>query len=80
MSGMYEPDKKSRFYLYIVFFSAVSIAVAAYYNFRSLEIDNQCSNIALKTSGLTKDFKVDPYSSFDYVKAQCETAVLSAKK
>jgi hypothetical protein len=75
---MYQPDKKSKLYLYIVFFSAVFLAVGAFINFRALEVQNGCSEMALKTSGLTKDFKFDPYSSYDYTKAQCESGVLSA--
>ena len=77
---MYEPDRQSKSFIYIVFFTAVFIAIGAYYNFRSLEVQNQCSNIALKASGLTKDFRFDPYSSYDYVKAKCESEVLSAAK
>jgi len=77
---MYKPDKQSKAYIYIVFFSAAFIAIAAYYNYQSLRVQNQCTDIALKTAGLTKQFKYDPYSSFDYVKAVCESEVLSSSK
>lgn len=75
---MYKPDKQSKAFIYVVFFTAVFLAVGAYYNFRSLKIQNECSEIALRTSGLTKDFKFDPYGSYDYVKAVCESEVLAA--
>lgn len=76
---MYKPEGRSKAYIYVVFFTAVFIAVGAYYNFRSLEIQNECGQMALKTAGLTKDFRFDPYGSYDYVKAQCESDVLAAE-
>jgi hypothetical protein len=77
---IYQPESQSKAYLYIVFFTAVFLAITAYYNFRFLEIQNQCSEIALKTSNLTRSFKFDPESEYDFIKANCEYDVLSSKK
>ncbi len=77
---MYEPEKKSRFYLYVFMFTAAIVGWAMFAALRPLTIESSCSEIAEKSSGLTlnKSFQYDPYSSYDVVKANCLEEVLSS--
>ena len=76
---IYQPDRKSKGYIYIIFFSAVAFAWSVYIYSRPLVVASACSEIALNTSGLTKSFKYDPLADYDQVKANCLQDVLSSE-
>ncbi len=68
---MYEPQGTSKKYLYVFFFSAVLFIYGFLIYTRPLIIQSACSDMALKTSNLSKNFGLDPESDYDYLKAKC---------
>ena len=77
---IYQPDRKSKVYFYVFIFSATVLGFGFYIYSRPLTIDSECSEMAQKTTGLTKNFEYDPFGDYDYQKAKCLEEVLSAEK
>ena len=73
---IYETEKNSRFFLYSLVVSAFAIGVFFYVYTRPLAIEAECSEIASKTSGLTKSFGYDPLSDYDQTKTNCISKTL----
>ena len=80
--NMYEPEGKSKAYLYIFFFSAVLVLAGIVVYTRPLVVQSACSDMSLKMTGLSRnyDFNLDPNSSYDYLKAKCLSDTLSSTK
>ena len=77
---MYEPDRKSRGYLYVLLAFAGMIAYAMVVYLNPLIVQASCSETAQKSAGLVKrGFLEDPYSSYDYNTAKCLTDVFGDK-
>ncbi len=78
---MYEPRGASKKYLYIFFFSAVLFMYGFLIYSRPLIIQSACSDMALKTSSLTRTYTIDPESDFDVLKAKCvQTSLASSRQ
>lgn len=77
---MYKPEKKSRVYFYVFFFTAVILSWGIYIYTRPLVVESACSEISEKTSNMTGGFNYDPLADYDQAKAKCLNDVLSAEK
>jgi hypothetical protein len=77
---IYKPEKKSKIFFYVFFFATVLLGWGIYIYTRPLVVESACSEVALKTTGLSGSFKYDPLSDYDQTKAKCMQDVLSSKK
>ena len=77
---MYQTNNSSQFFMTLFFLTALAIGYGMYIYMQPLRIEAECSELALKTSGLTKSFRYDPVTDYDLNKNECLENALASRK